>query len=197
MPGSTQPKNTDQKKKSFVKLQLFIWDQIQFTLLFKGWRNCHPFCRKYRKHNIHRDKHEKYLFPLGENTFCSRSVAWDTWCVQFCQAPLFIDDLLHLNKTSPFPGSAILCNQSVNIYKPYQDSDGVIMSQCPFSNYHACFSLTKVCVCLCFREISTTSPPQSNKATTKLFYCILYDLRPSWRWSFFQSIKYSFNWMPL
>lgn len=49
--------------------------------MFKGWRNFHPLPRKYRKHNRHKTKINKYLFPMGENTFCCRSVASHTCSV--------------------------------------------------------------------------------------------------------------------
>lgn len=70
--------HTAQKKKTLRNCN-YPSETRYNSHMFKGWRNYHLLPRKYRKHNIHKDKHEKYLFPLGENTFCCKSVAWDVF----------------------------------------------------------------------------------------------------------------------
>lgn len=137
MFGPTQPKSITLQNPS-LKVHPFIWDQIQFTHVQRV-KELPALPRKHRKHNIHKDKDEKDLFPPGENTMCCRSLVWDTCCLHFLLGLANNSWPSHLNKTSPFPGSVILFDQCVNIYKPHQDCDGVIMSQCPFSNYRACF----------------------------------------------------------
>lgn len=53
------------------------------------------------------------------------AVEWKHMMFSFVLGSAFYtpDDLVYLNKTSPFPGSVVLCLKSVNIYKPYEDCD--------------------------------------------------------------------------
>lgn len=91
---------------------------------------------------------ERAAISLSENTHNTKTRVYNTYflwvkthfllkCEFFCVTLFFflIDDPLHRNKTYPFPSSAISCHSGVNVYNSIDCADGVIMSQCPFSNY--------------------------------------------------------------
>lgn len=106
-----------------IQLTLLSWDPIQFTLLLKGWTTCHPLPEKARKKTRYTKTSMKNMHVLWVKTHLA--VEWKHMMFSFVLGSAFYtpDDLVYLNKTSPFPGSAVLCLKSVNIYKPYEDCD--------------------------------------------------------------------------
>lgn len=138
-----------------IQLTLLSWDPIQFTLLLKGWTTCHPLPEKAGKKQNTQRLTWKNMHVLWVKTHLA--VEWKHMMFSFLLGSVFYtpDDLIYLNKTSPFPGSAVLCLKSVNIYKPYKDCDKSVCV--PVSLFQLPSLFLAVKGLFIFPEISTIS----------------------------------------